>query len=216
MDEISNVWDVFERTSLAGTVINTLIGVDCQTTFIFLKFQPVTGFSFEIQAMKTIHVDQKPLFHHLGFSGFIENCRLVGIQVWCLGLLVVLFLGSTVSAQTTRSKPTAFPTRELAEFHKALSPLVKQALPNKDFGRIRRGTPTLSRLRTKILQSPLPPVRSEEEPGIHELLSFLDEATSDLVRVVNERGSNDDVKEALLAIQLEFDDLVDAINSAKE
>jgi hypothetical protein len=46
MDEISNVWDVFERTSLAGTAINTLIGVDCQTTFIFPKFQPVTGFSF--------------------------------------------------------------------------------------------------------------------------------------------------------------------------
>ncbi len=166
--------------------------------------------------MKTIHVDQRPVLQPLCGSGLIENCRLVGIPVWCLGLLLILFLGSAVSAQTARSKPTAFPTRELAEFHKALSPLVKQALPNKDFGRIRRSTPTLSRLRTKILQSPLPPVRSEEEPGIHELLSFLDEATSDLVRVVNEKGSNDDVKEALLAIQLEFEDVVDAINSAKE
>jgi hypothetical protein len=166
--------------------------------------------------MKTIHVAQKTRLQHARFSGVIENFRLVGIQVCCLGLLVILVLGSTINAQTARSKPTAFPTRELAEFHKALSPLVKQALPNKDFGRIRRSTPALSRLRTKILQSPLPPVRSEEEPGIHELLSFLDEATSDLVRVVNEHGSNDDVKEALLAIQLEFEDLVDAINSAKE
>lgn len=166
--------------------------------------------------MKTIHVDQKTRLQHVRLSGFIENFQLAGIQVCGLGLLVILVWGSTINAQTAKSKTTAFPTRELAEFHKTLSPLIKQALPNKDFGRIRRSTPTLSRLRTKILQSPLPPVRSEEEPGIHELLSFLDEATSDLVRVVNERGSNDDLKEALLAIQLEFEDLVDAINSAKE
>ncbi|HNH82046.1 MAG TPA: hypothetical protein PL157_06700 [Acidobacteriota bacterium] len=166
--------------------------------------------------MKTTHVDQTTRLQLVRCLEFPTRHRFADIQVWCLGLLVILFLGSTVSAQTTRSKPPAFPTRELAEFHKTLSPLVKQALPNKDFGRIRRSPPTLSRLRTKILQSPLPPVRSEEEPGIHELLSFLDEATNDLVRVVNERGSNDDLKEALLAIQLEFEDLVDAINSAKE
>ncbi len=103
-----------------------------------------------------------------------------------------------------------FPTQEFQAFHQALQPLLK--LDRKDAARIRRGIPELDRLRKQVLKAKWPPVPKDRETDIRELRSFFDAAMDELVRIAKQ-PDDEELRRALDAVNIEFVDLVEALNA---
>lgn len=139
----------------------------------------------------------------------------------CVGVALSLFF---VTIETTaqpfpqhkQAGESKFPTMELAAFHDVLHPLVHEALPQKDVTRIRRGAAELAKAKKKVVKAQLPKMSEDHKKNVTELVGFLDASVDDLVKAARQTGNDEDVLKALDAVHLEFEDLVEAINAAKE
>ncbi|MBX7220646.1 MAG: hypothetical protein K1Y36_11920 [Blastocatellia bacterium] len=139
----------------------------------------------------------------------------------CVGIaLSLFFMTIEVTArplpQHKQAEESKFPTVELAAFHDVLHPLVHEALPQKDAGRIRRGAAELAKAKKRVVKAPLPKMNEDHKKNVTELVGFLDASVDDLVKAAKQTGNDEDVLKALDAVHLEFEDLVEAINAAKE
>ena len=120
-------------------------------------------------------------------------------------LLLVLFLVSCLSVTATASVQHGFSVKQYEEFHEVLHPLEHDALPKKDFQRIRKQSATLVKHGKEIVALGVPAgVAGEQEVEFKKELAKFNGALNKF-RSDARRGSNSRLKTSYSAVHDSFE-----------
>lgn len=120
-------------------------------------------------------------------------------------LLLVLFGSLCLSAPATASTQHGFSVKQYEEFHEVLHPLEHDALPKKDFQRIRKQSATLVKHGKEIVALGVPAgVAGDQEVEFKKELANFNGAL-DKFRSDARRGSNSRLKISYSAVHDSFE-----------
>ena len=124
-----------------------------------------------------------------------------------IGLVIALSTSISVNAQETHEKKHGFSVRQFEAFHDVLHPLQHEALPNKDFQRIRKESASLHKRGRAIVLLGVPRNLKEENKKAYRL--ELQKFGSALTRFRNEalRGSDGQLEKTFSAVHDSFETL---------
>ena len=126
-------------------------------------------------------------------------------------LLLVLITIASLAVTTPAGIATEdqqFPTPELKAFHDAMHPLVHEAAPAKDAGRIRAAAPDLDAKRSAILRSGTGSATGKAKLELVKLLEAFNSSVTKLVQASKATGNDEAVLTALDDVHTAFGALV--------
>ncbi len=120
-------------------------------------------------------------------------------SLWIICGILLFALPAAVAAQH------GFSVKQYEEFHEVLHPLEHEALPNNDFGRIRKHSATLTKHGREIVKLGVPDGTADDKQAEFkkELANF--NSALNKFRIHARRGSNSQLKTSYSAVHDSFE-----------